>query len=200
MRVGVDGAPIDEAEDPADQERALALASLARKRAYLGREFLTWILWASNGGEPLCELEGVGVTVLITGKVVLRGLANEATELAVKGHMSAYSEVVRFAIDRGLLVHIARLRLQWGEHVYEATIDAEALDVRGATLPSVEPSATDPDDEDAVSTDRLSAAEQVGALIDALWAAFMTVRLTPKWARRTVPKIKAWLQEDLTSS
>ncbi|MEO1336464.1 MAG: hypothetical protein AAFV29_12515, partial [Myxococcota bacterium] len=171
-----------------------ALEGLTRNRAYLGREFLTWVLWASHDGRVLCHLDEAEVTVLIVGKVVLRGLAGEATELAVKGHMSAYSRVVRFAIDEGLLVHSARLRLQWGEQVYEVTTDAEFLDVRGAAVPAVAPG-DDPDDEDDRLATRLTASEDAGRLIDSLWHAFMKVRIAPAWSKKTIPAIKTWLQD-----
>ncbi len=194
--VGVDGAPTEQPEDPADRERAAAIEGLARNRAYLGREFLTWVLWASNAGKPLCEYEGAPVTVLLVGKVVLRGLAGEATELAVKGHQSAYAPVVRFAIDRGLLIHVARLRMQWGERLYEATIDAEFLDIKSATVPVVESAARE-DDEGAEN--RLEVCEHIGHLVEALWSSFMAVRTRPEWKRKTVPAMKAWLGEPVAN-
>ncbi len=193
--VGVDGAPVDEAAAPEDRDQAAALESLHRNRAYLGREFLTWILWASNDGAPLCTVDGHGVTVLVTGRVILRGLAGEATELAVKGHLSAYSEVVRFAIDRGLIVHSARLRLEWNEQVYELTVDAEHLDVRGALAPKTEAESEEADPEDEVLA-RMATSERLGTFIDGLWSAFVAVRMTPKWSRRVVPAMKAWLAVD----
>ena len=194
--VGVDGEPIDSPDEPSDRDAAAAIEGLHRNRAYLGREFLTWILWASNDGRALCVVEGADVTVLVTGRVVLRGLAGEATELAVKGHLSAYSAVVRFALDQGLLVHSARLRIEWHEQVYEFTLDAEYLDVRAAVVPKGEAGSSEDDADDGPEAlHRLESAERVGALIDGLWQAFMEIRLHSNWGRRTVPAMKKWMQD-----
>lgn len=188
--IGVDGEAIEEEKDLAEVDKAQAVEALARNRAYLGREFLTWLLWSSRGGENLAELEGEGIAVLFAGKLSLRGLAGEATELEVKGHLSAYSEVVRFAIDKGLLVHRARLRMQHGEKVYEVTLDAEHFDLKSGVVPALLK-----DEADDRLSERLWLAERLGELLDTLYARFLTVRKSPRWAKETVPELKAWLTD-----
>ncbi len=87
---GVDGAATEQDERDAQQvEQDAAREQLLRGRTWLGREFLTWLLWRSEAGEPLVELDGEGVVVLFTGKVLLRGLAGDVTELAAKGEISS---------------------------------------------------------------------------------------------------------------
>lgn len=189
--VGADGLAIEEeVKDEAEVERGAAVEALARNRAYLGREFLTWLLWKSHTGEPLLEHEGEPVTVLLVGRVILRGLAGEATELAVRGHTSAYSKVVRFAIQEGLLVHAARLRIQHGEQVFEVTVDAEHLDFRSAAIPAVLS-----EEEDDKLSERLWLTEKLGALVEALWASFLEVRGAKTWKSREVAALKKWLEE-----
>ena len=126
----------------------------------------------------------------MVGQVILRGLAGDATELAVKGHLSAYSDVVRSAIDKGLLVHQARLRIQFGEQVYEVTLDAEHLDFKGAQIPKV----LSEEDADQI-TERLFLCERLAGLVDALWGAFMEVRASGEWKKKAVPGIKRWVSE-----
>lgn len=186
--IGVDGEAIEEERDEAEVERGKALDALAQNRAYLGREMLTWLLWRTASGEPIANVDGESVTVLLVGDVVLRGLAGEATELAVKGHTSAYAEIVRLAIDRGLLVHRARLRIQHGERVFEVTIDAENLAFRAANLPALLQ-----EEEDDRLLERLWLTERLGELVDAVWEAFMAVRTSKKWSRTEVDALKAWL-------
>ncbi|MEQ9500630.1 MAG: hypothetical protein RIT81_27415 [Deltaproteobacteria bacterium] len=188
--LGVDGEAIEEEVDAGEVERGKALDALAHNRAYLGREMLTWLLWRTASGDTIAVVEDAPVSALLVGDVVLRGLAGEATELAVKGHTSAYAEIVRIAIDRGLLVHRARLRIQHGEQVFEVTLDAENLAFRAANLPALLQ-----EEEDDRLLERLWLTERLGQLVDALWGAFMKVRTAPKWARTEVPAIKAWLLE-----
>lgn len=186
--IGIDGEAVEEEKDEAEVQRGEAVEALARNRAYLGREFLTWLLYTSNAGVPAATVDGEDLTLIVVGQVNLRGLAGDATELQVKGHLSAYSDVVRNAIDQGLLVHQARLRIQSGEQVYEVTLDAENLDFKGAQIPKV----LSEDDEDKI-TERLWLAERLAELVDALWAAFLEVRTSKAWAKKTVPAIKAWV-------
>lgn len=186
--IGVDGLAIEEERDEAEVQRGEAAAALARNRAYLGREFLTWLLYMSNSGVTICDVEGDPLSLLIVGQVNLRGLAGDATELMVKGHLSAYSAVVRSAIDKGLLVHQARLRMQHGEHVYEVTLDAENLDFKGAQIPKV--MSEEGDDQ---ITERLYLCEKLASLVDGLWQAFLKVRTSKTWTSKTVPSIKQWV-------
>ena len=186
--VGVDGASAEEQQDEAELERGEAREQLLRNRAYLGRELLTWLLWRSESTDALVEYEGAGITPLFVGRVTLRGVTGEVTELVAKGQLSPYSQQVRRALDAGLLVHTARLRLTHGEKVYELTLDAEHLDIRSARLPELLT-----EDEDDRSAERLDLTEQLSALVDQLVRAFLAERASKSWSKRVVPELKAWL-------
>jgi hypothetical protein len=193
--VGVDGAATEaDARDAIEVERDKARDELLRGRTWLGRELLTWLLWRSESGDPLVEVEGAGLVVLVTGRITLRGVAGEVTELAARGAEAPYSAQVRRALDAGLLVHQARLRFTHGEgdaeKVYEATIDAEHLDVRAAKLPEVE---AEQDDDRLL--ERLALAAQLSRFVDALVGAFLEERAGAAWGRRTVPALKRWMRE-----
>jgi hypothetical protein len=187
--VGVDGAATEEKQDEAEVERGKAREALLRGRAYLGREFLTWLLWRSEAGEPLVEFEKVGVTVLFLGRVVLKGVSGDVTELSARGAMAPYSEQVRQALDRGLLVHQARLLLTHGERAYEVTLDAEFLDIRAAKLPALMS-----EEEDSRTGERLFLAEQLSALIHTLVEAFVAIRAGRAWSKQVVPAMKEWMR------
>ncbi|MEO1227570.1 MAG: hypothetical protein AAFZ18_01605 [Myxococcota bacterium] len=186
--VGVDGAPVEEARDEAEIQKTKALESLERNRTWLGREWLTWLLWRSNSTAPLTTFDGLDLHVIFVGPVVLQGLAGEATELRAKGYQSAYAEVVREALTRGLLVHRATLRLMLDEQVYEVTVEAEQSVLRSARLPQV----LSEDDDEALA-ERLMLVDRLGSLVDALWEAFADVREDAVWHRREVPGLRAWM-------
>lgn len=187
---GVDGAATDaDVRDEAEVERDKAREQLLRGRTYLGRELLTWLLWRSEAGDPLVEVDGAGVVVLFAGKVLLRGVAGDVTEVAARGAAAPYAAQIKRALASGLLVHQARLRLSHGERVFEATLDAEHLDVRAAKLPELLTEA-----EDDRAAERLDLCEQLGRIVDALVAAFLEVRGGKAWGR-TVPALRAWMEE-----
>ncbi len=189
---GVDGAATDEdRRDEAEVERDRAREQLLRGRTWLGRELLTWLLWKSEAGDPLVEVDGAGVAVLFTGRVLLRGVVGDVTEVAARGAAAPYAAQVKRALASGLLVHQARLRLDHGERTFEVTLDAEHLDVRAAKLPELLT-----EEEDDRAAERLDLCEQLGRIVDALVAAFLAVRAERAWARTTVPALRAWMADE----
>jgi hypothetical protein len=187
---GVDGAATDEdTREAAEIEKDKARDALMRGRTYLGRELLTWLLWRSEAAAALLDHEGTGLEVVFAGRITLRGLAGDVVELVARGETAPYAEQVRRALDAGLLVHQARLRLTHGEQVFEATLDAEFLDVRAAKLPEL---LTEEEDDRLI--ERLALSEQLSALVDALVASFLAVRASPSWRRKVVPAMKAWMR------
>ncbi len=188
--VGVDGAATEGDErEQGEKELGQAREQLLRGRTYLGRELLTWLLWRSEGGEPLVEVGETGVVPLFVGKVLLRGLAGDVVELAAKGEAAAYSRQVRRALSSGLLLHQARIRFTLGERAFEATLDAEHLDVRSASLPEL---LSEEDDDQAA--ERLGLCEELAAIVDAVVAAFLAERASKGWRRKTVPALLAWMR------
>lgn len=189
--VGADGAPVEEeAQDQELVDRERAVLALVGNRTYLGREFLSWLLWRSNEGGPICDVDGEGLKALFVGPVSLRGVAEEATELTVKGHLSAYARVTRTALGRGLLVHAAQLRLEHGEQHFEVGLDASYLDVRSAKVPALLSK-----EEDERIGERLWLADRLASFVDALFQAFMTARQGRGWTQKTVPAMRRWFTE-----
>jgi recombination associated protein RdgC len=188
---GVDGVATDaDVRDDAEVERDRAREQLLRGRTWLGRELLTWLLWRSESGDPLVEVEGTGLVVLFTGRVLLRGVAGDVTEVAARGAAAPYAPQVKRALASGLLVHQARLRLAHGERTWEVTLDAEHLDVRAAKLPELLT-----DEEDDRAAERLDLCDQLGRLVDALVQAFLAERAGKAWERKTVPALRTWMEE-----
>ncbi len=187
---GIDGVDSGADErDAAEQERDSAREQLLRGHAFLGRELLTWLLWRSESTEALARLDGEDVSVVFTGRLVLRGAFGDVTELVARGTQAPYSAQVKRALDAGLLVHQARLRIEHGEKSWEATLDAEHLDVRAAKLPDL---IAEEDDERLL--ERLFLSQRLSALLDALVAVFLEVRSGRGWSRKVVPELKRWMR------
>jgi hypothetical protein len=189
--LGVDGQSTAEVQDELEVEKDKAREQFLRGKSYVGREFLTWLLWRSESGEPLATLEDAPVTVLFTDRLVLRGIAGEIVEMIVRGAMSPYSPNVRRALDRGLLIHQARLRMAHGEREYQLTIDAEFLDFRSAKLPAL----LTEEEEDNGIEERLYFTEQLSALVQLLLEQFLKLRASKRWTPEIVPAMKEWMSE-----
>ncbi|MEW5742504.1 MAG: hypothetical protein AB1938_26540 [Myxococcota bacterium] len=185
---GVDGASGKEELDPSEVEQAKAREALLRGRTWLGRECLTWLLWKSESTEPITRVDGLPLSAIFHGRLVLRAGAGDVTELSVKGVTSPYSPLVRSALNKGLLVHGARLQLDHGEQQYDVGVDAETFDVKGAKLPALIQ-----EEEGERITERLELAGRLSHLLDALVRAFVAERTSRTWDSKTVPALKEWM-------
>lgn len=188
--VGVDGQATEEQVDVAEVERDKAREQFLRGKTYLGREFLTWLLWRSESGDPLLVVDKAPLTLVFTSKLVLRGIAGEIVEQTIRGAMAPYSPLVRKSLDRGLLVHQARVRLTHGDRTWEATLDAEHFDVRSAKLPEL---LSEEDDDGLV--ERLFLADQLSRFVQSLMEAFLQERAAKSWTKTEVPAMKEWMRE-----
>ncbi len=187
--IGVDGEATEEKREAAEVERARAREQFLEGKTWLGREFLTWLLWRSESSEPLMAFNGEPVHVLFGGKLTLRGIAGEVIELGLKGAEAAYSKVNRFALEHGLLIHAAKLKLTLGEKAFDFTLDAQLLDIRSARLPDLLT-----DDEDDRIQERLFLSERLGEIVQAIFTTFLSLRRSPAWRDEVVPEILGWLR------
>ncbi len=188
--VGVDGEAVVEEQDAAQKELAAAQEALVRGRTWLGREALTWLLWKSESTDAVLAHEEQPVNVVFNGKLTLRAAGGDITEVQLKGVAAPYAKLVKQALDRGLLVHTAKMQLTWGEQVFDYTLDAEFFDIRSAKLPALLQ-----DEEDDQISERLELASRASTLADALVAAFIKERSSKNWVTKTVPALKEWMRD-----
>ncbi len=186
---GVDDLATAEERDEAALEAEQAKAQAFNNGTYLGREFLTWLLWRSESSESLLEVDGEPLRVLFTSRLILRAITGQVTEMAAKGAVAPYAALVKQVMAGGLLVQQARIQLTLGERVFWLTMDAENLDVRSAKLPSLIA-----EEESERVEERLYLTELISRCIDALAESFLQLRTTAEWKRNEVPEIQAWLK------
>lgn len=177
-------------DDASEVEQERAREQMLRGKTYLGREFLTWLLWRSDDTDPLLEAEGEPVTVVLADALTLRGITGEIVEETVRGAWAPYSPLIRAALNRGLLIHAARLRLMHGERPYVVTLDAEHLAFKAAKLPAL---MSEEDDDRA--GERLYLVEQLTGLVQLALETFLRARAQPEWGAVTAPAMKAWMLE-----
>lgn len=188
---GLDGGATEEKKDAAEVERDKARDQFLRGKTFLGREFLTWLLFRAEAGDPVVQVDGEDVVVGYTGRITLRGLHSDVVEMSARGSLAPYSDQVKHSLDRGLLVHAARLQLRRGERTWEVGLDAEFLDVRAAKLPALLS-----EEEDDKVAERLYLVEQLSQMVDALLGTFMQVRTMRTWSKQVVPAMKAWMKPE----
>src|SRR5688572_11196265 len=103
-------------DDPAELEAATEETGTEEDDlAYLGREFLTWLLWRVDTGEGTFGEGDDEVSFAFGGRVRLGGLLGEATDVVMKGSSPAHSIEARAAIGAGRTLREAQLRVTRGE-------------------------------------------------------------------------------------
>lgn len=188
--IGVDGEAMVEARDEAAVERAKARDQFLEGKTWLGREFLTWLLWKSESASPVIQFNGEPVCVLYGGQFTLKAVSGDVLEMTAKGAEAAYSQVIRFAMENGMLIHSARLKLSLGsEKEFLFTLDAQRMDIRSAKLPDLLT-----DDEDDRVQERIFLTERLGEVVQAIFVEFLGVRRSAAWRKEALPQILRWLK------
>ena len=168
---------IDSAADPASQ-------------AFLGREFLTWLWYRCEADGGTFDLPDGEVGVVFNDYVALVSEGEEREENICRKGSAHRSREARTALFVGKVVSAAKLEIARGERSFRATISGETLDVRGAKYP-------DPESEDPLerTVERLQAMEELGEIVDALYAQFLAIRLSSRWEEKEAPAMTKWIKK-----
>lgn len=171
--------------------------------AFLGREFLTWLVWRADRGEAQFGAGASGdvreragkeaFALAFGGKARLVGLVGDVTDAVLKGRSPALGIETRAAIGAGRTVREAELRLTKGEREWRFTLLADTLDLRGVKLPALLT-----DEEDDRFLERISLLEELDDKIRSVYNEFLGERLRPAWVRSTIPAMRTWVAEGLT--
>ena len=160
--------------------------------AYLGREFMTWLLWRADRGEATFTDDDGELTIAFGGRTRLLGVGADVTDAVLKGRSPAHGIETRAGIGAGRTIREAELRLTRGEREFRFTLIAETLDLKSVKLP-----ARLKDEEDDRLTERMALLEELENSIKAVYLEFVRERTRPVWARSVVPALRTWLVEGL---
>ena len=156
--------------------------------AFLGREFLTWLLWRADVGEA----EWDDFTVGFGGRVRLQGIGGDVTDSVHKGRSPAMGVETRAAVGAGRTLREAELRLATEDREWRFTLVADTLDWKSVKLPAV----LKESDDDPLA-ERMTLLEELDEKMTTVFRVFLSERTRPAWARSTVPALRTWLAEGL---
>ena len=160
----------------------------------LGQEFLTW-LWYKSDTLPDAFRDSVNTPfqLFMEHRVVVQGGEGDTLETAsVSGALSPLREA-RFGLATGKKVARAALRIEQDGLRWQLLLRAEDFAVGGLRCPKTDRGDSD-DDPDAPLLERIYLLERCMALLDALYANFLRLRLSPQWTDET-RRIHDWMTE-----
>ena len=176
-----------------------AFADIAKAKAFLGREFLTWLWYTAEAQTEALSLNvdgaSVDVRLWIDDHLVLEG--TDAGTHALRGGRPGQSPEAAVALRTGKSVSDVRVGIDiggWG--AFTATLDHRDLMPRTLKLP-----VDDPDQmQDAASDEeplerRLHLTGIFLATLDALFREYLDLRLRESWPEDGFKPIRAWIQE-----
>ena len=174
------------------------LAVVEQKR-FLGREFLTWLVWTIEEGGGRIERDGDVVELQLGDRVTLAGTTADRARLTVAGTGDLRAEMGA-GLRRGKLLDQAKLVLLRGERRWELSLDGGLLTYDGLRCPALGPrEAAGPEDRRAAFENdlylRLADVEDAVGVLDRLFAEFCRARGASSWRTRTLPALRAWVDD-----
>lgn len=160
-------------------------------RDFLGDEFLLWLLFtASEGSVSTNPRHGVGAVKVtpwrsadlecawgITGKTAIRTDGSPVSS-------PAFSK----ALNKGQWPRKAGMLLANGENGFELSLHGSDMSVSGCALPAID----EADSERELQQSRIMFILELSKTMDAAFAAFLSVRTSPEWARE-LNSIQSWI-------
>ncbi len=170
-----------------DLERA-ARISLA-----LGQEFLTWLWFLSERDNGLFQTAaGEAFRLSVEQRVRVTGGEGEGRETAVcSGPMASLAEA-RTGLAAGKKVDSVRLRLEQDMSVWTLTLDAATLSPTSLKTPKVDMRLDEGEDPESRVLEKLFLLEKAMDFLDAVWARFVAVRLSPAWEAEA-REVSVWI-------
>lgn len=157
---------------------------------FLGRDFLTWLWFKSETNEGRFKLDLAGdVEVWFDGPLTLQSEGSVGAEKVVCSS-DALTEA-RLALSEGRKVAQATLRIRSGSDEWVCVIDSLWMNLRSVKPPKT----AGGDDYDAQFYERVFLLERLTAVIDDLYSAFLSLRLSPEWRKEELPALRAWSRE-----
>jgi hypothetical protein len=187
----------DEAEEAdADEDEELSeLIQRIETTRFLGAEMLLWV-WLRQElfSEPIALDQQGKAEVWLDRKLTLEHVMDPSERVAVRGALPSGSTEARAAVQSSKLPVASRLVLRVGEKGKEQDFafdfNANRFLIGAGAIPAVLKEETD-----EAFLERTALIEQLTALLDALFAAFLRERLAPSWEKSWQPALGAWLED-----
>jgi hypothetical protein len=158
---------------------------------FIGREFLTWLWWASevNGGKIPCTIDKSGdlLRVELTNSLMIESAGNVNEATTVKADGPGQTEEARTALRVGKKVAKCRLSLDYGAWHFECNLDSY-LTISGARLPYLL-AVDDPRNID----ERLRLLGNLELIVYKTFANFINIRTGPEWDKHE-DALREWVQ------
>ncbi len=183
-----------------------AVVEMTEANAWLGQDFLYWLLYATVEGRDRFKVNQDGpavrdelFTAFLDNRLVLTGLGDHGPQkITVAGPQENFSEV-RAALARGKAISEATIHFEKTENEWKTNLKSEPFyfgSFKGPAVKLEKDEITDEKSEhEAVFLEKMYVLEEGMQLFDSVLAAFLQERLAADWSARS-EEMKAQLLSD----
>lgn len=106
------------------------------EKAFLGREFLTWLMLCHMKDGAEFNIKGVGKFELAFDRqITLEGEDTGARRVVITGSTVTIAPEVAAALQTGKLVAKAKMRFLWEDSTWDVTLNGSTFDFSGVRVP-----------------------------------------------------------------
>lgn len=172
----------------------LDVAVAYNRYKFIGNEFLTWLWFTIDTDQPFFKTVDETITSLYLGnRIVLENNINDTIELiTIKGDDAGLEEGL-LSLKKGAVVIEMNLSFKTENQDWKFTLKGESLSFASLKVPETGPVETK-EDIGGMVLEKAYLYEKAIDLVNRLFNIFLKLRSTVEWNKKTVPKIKKWIQ------
>jgi hypothetical protein len=169
---------------------------ILREKAFLGREFLTWLWFKSDQTGGRLDIPGKNmVEVLFLDRMTLDLSEVETPQtVTLKGEQSELREGLA-ALREGKKIEEARISVKASENDFTMMLKATWFSFGSFRTPAILPSSETDAEEGVEGTflEKAALIEEGMDVIDSLFAYFLKLRISDEWETAELPAIRRWI-------
>jgi hypothetical protein len=169
---------------------------ILREKAFLGREFLTWLWFKSIRSGGRIDIPGGRMLEVIFLDKMTLDLAEAETPQTVtlKGEQSELREGLA-ALREGKKIEEARISVRAGDDDFTMNLKATWFSFGSFRTPAILPlSETDADDDgETAFLEKTRLIEEGMEAVDALFECFLRLRTSDRWEEEELPALRRWV-------
>jgi hypothetical protein len=169
---------------------------ILREKAFLGREFLTWLWFRSDQTGGRIEISSDRtIEVLFLDRMVLDLQDVESPQtVSIRGEQSELREGLA-ALKEGKKIEEARIRIKESDNEFTMALKGTWFAYGAFRTPPVLPAGETEEDEgpEATFLEKVYLVEEGLQLVDSLFEYFLRLRLSEKWETQELPNLRRWI-------
>lgn len=172
------------------------LKFLQENRAFLGREFLTWIWFKSESQDHKVHVKNFGpFQILIDSKMTLSSTSGSVRENSLKGNAPSYAREAGAALAAGKMLSEAKFILQNQDLHWSFVLSADDFSLRSVQLPGIVQ-----DSSKSHFSQRIRYSQMLNEILDSLYDEYISIRIAADRFAEECAEMQRWLQTKADAS